>query len=290
MKIRIGSRKSLLALTQTQIVVDALQKHFPELEIEVVGMKTTGDRILDRTLDKVGGKGLFVKELDRALLDGEVDLCVHSLKDLPMETHPDLPILAIPERGDPRDVLVLRENQVYEPEHIGCASQRRRLMLPKLFPKAKFSPVRGNIITRLEKLEKGEVDALVLAAAGLQRVDLSHRIHHYFSVEEMLPSAGQGALVVQGRSDFNRDLLAPVHCKETEICVLAERSFTATLFGGCTTPVAAYAYLEGEKLHLEGFYEEAGRTLRKKLSAAKEDYIELGETLAHSIREALIER
>ena len=290
MKIKIGSRKSLLALTQTQIVVDAIKEHFPELEIEVVGMKTAGDRILDRTLDKVGGKGLFVKELDRALVDGEVDLCVHSLKDLPMETHPELSLLAIPERGDPRDVLVLREGQDYEPEHIGCASQRRRLMLPGLFPKAKLSPIRGNIITRLEKLEKGEVDGLVLAAAGLQRVGLSHRIHHYFSIEEMLPSAGQGALVVQGRKDFNPDLLAPIHCKETEICVLAERSFTATLFGGCTTPVAAYAYLENGNLHLEGFYGEGGRILRKKLSGAKEEYTELGVELAHSIREALIER
>ena len=290
MKIKIGSRKSLLALTQPQLVVDEIKKHHPEMEIEVVGMKTTGDRIQDRTLDKVGGKGLFVKELDRALLEGEVDLCVHSLKDLPMEVHPELPIVAIPHRGDPRDVLVLRENQVYEPKHIGCASQRRRLMLPDLYPHAQYSPIRGNIITRLEKLEKGEVDALVLAAAGLQRVGLEHRIHHYFSTDEMLPSAGQGALVVQGRKDFDVELLSLVHHEETALCVLAERSFTATLFGGCTTPVAAYAYLEGDVLQLEGFYEEDGRTLRKKHRGPKEKYLELGEELAHAIREELRER
>lgn len=289
MKIKIGSRNSLLALSQTQIIVDALVKAHPGLEIEVVGITTTGDKILDRTLDQVGGKGLFVKELDRALLDGEVDLCVHSLKDLPMEVHPKLPILAISHREDPRDVLVLPQGHSGVPSHIGCASKRRRLMLPLLFPQAKLSPIRGNIITRLEKLEEGVVDALVLAAAGLKRIGLEERIHRYFSIEEILPSAGQGALVIQGREDFPKELLNAVHCEETALCCSVERSFTASLMGGCTSPVAAYAFVEEDTLYVEGFYEEHGRSLRKKICGPRKEADQLGSRLAKQILEELRE-
>ena len=185
MKLRIGSRDSALAVVQSRLVMDALQAAHPDLELELVTMKTTGDKILDRTLDKVGGKGLFVKELDVALREGRVDLTVHSCKDLPMETPADLPIAAFLEREDPRDVLVLPEGaltwDVKLP--VGSASPRRRVQLRERFPGLAVQPVRGNIQTRLRKLERGDYGGLILAAAGILRLGLEHRIRRYFDPE-----------------------------------------------------------------------------------------------------------
>ncbi|RHT45864.1 hydroxymethylbilane synthase, partial [Butyricicoccus sp. AM29-23AC] len=192
--IKVGSRDSRLAVVQAEEVMRRLG------ECELVTMKTTGDKILDRTLDKVGGKGLFVKELDRALAAGEVDLTVHSLKDVPMEQPDGLPLIAFPKRADARDALVLPENGNWDREKpIGCSSARRRVQLSRLFPGIEVKPVRGNVQTRLRRLDSGEYGALVLAAAGLHRLGLENRISRYFSPEEMLPAAGQGILAVQAR-------------------------------------------------------------------------------------------
>ena len=201
-KIRIGSRESRLAVIQSEMVMDYIKNQCPEYEPELVTMKTTGDKILDRTLDKIGGKGLFVKELDAALLDGRSDLSVHSLKDMPAEIPEELPLIGFSMREDPRDVLVLPEGvtELDFSKPVGCSSQRRMLQFQKLYPQAVFAPIRGNVQTRLAKLDSGEFSATILAAAGLKRLGLENRITRYFSVEEMIPAAGQGVLALQGRA------------------------------------------------------------------------------------------
>lgn len=200
--IRVGSRESRLAVVQSELVMDAIRAAHPEVELELVTMKTTGDKILDRTLDKVGGKGLFVKELDAALLDGRVDLTIHSCKDLPMEEDPRIPLAGFSRREDPRDALVLPQGaEELDPSRpIGCASARRAVQLRALFPGVAVAPVRGNVLTRLRKLDEGQFSALVLAAAGLKRLGLEARITRYFTVEELLPAAGQGILALQTRA------------------------------------------------------------------------------------------
>ena len=192
MKIRVGSRESRLAVIQSELLMEAVKAAHPEIALELVTMKTTGDKILDRTLDKVGGKGLFAKELDAALGDGRVDVTVHSCKDLPMEENPALPLVAFSRREDPRDVLVLPEGvrELDFSKPIGCASLRRKMQLEQLFPQATVAPVRGNVLTRLRKLDEGQYAALVLAGAGLKRLGLEGRICRWFSTEEILPAAG----------------------------------------------------------------------------------------------------
>ncbi len=263
--IRVGSRESALAVAQTWLVLNRIRERYPEVEFELVTMKTTGDKILDRTLDQVGGKGLFVKELDRALRDGTVDLTVHSLKDMPMEVPEDIPLLAFSRRGDPRDALILRKGmeELAPGSVIGCASARRTLQLKKLYPQCQIKPVRGNILTRLSKLDAGEYDALVLAAAGLERMELSGRISRYFSTEEMIPAAGQGILAVQGRKGEDYPFLDAADDPEARCCALAERAFVRELDGGCSSPVAAFAEVCGEALTLTGFFPE-GEYARKE--------------------------
>ena len=288
MKIRIGSRESKLAVIQSQMVMDAIARTVPEAELELVTMKTTGDRILDKTLDQIGGKGLFVKELDQALRDGRVDFTVHSLKDMPMEVPEDLPLAAFSRRADPRDVLVLPEGvtELNPAKPIGCSSRRRQLQLRELFPDMDIRPVRGNVQTRLKKLQDGEFSALVLAAAGLKRLGLEDRISRYFSPEEMLPAAGQGILTVQTRQGVDTACLAGVHDPDAACCALAERAFVWTLDGGCSSPVAAYAVVEGEQLTLTGLYVSPDETVVRKgaLTGPKAEAESLGEILADKLK------
>ncbi|NCE63239.1 hydroxymethylbilane synthase [Pseudoflavonifractor sp. 524-17] len=285
MKLRVGSRESRLAVVQTELVMAAIRAAAPDIELELVTMKTTGDRILDRTLDQIGGKGLFVRELDAALLEGRVDLTVHSLKDLPAEPHPDLPIGAFLPRGDPRDALVLPRG-AEEPDFtrpIGCASRRRRLQLERRFHGVTVEPVRGNVLTRLEKLDRGEFGALVLAAAGLERLGLSGRIYRYFSPEEMLPAAGQGILAVQTRTGADWPWLAEINDKETAACAQGERAFTRALGGGCSSPVAAFGVIEDGLLSLTGMDENG---VRETLRGPAEEAEALGLALARRRKEA----
>jgi uroporphyrinogen III methyltransferase/synthase len=259
-------------------------------------MKTSGDLLVDKPLDPFGGKGLFVKELDRALLDGEIDLAVHSLKDLPMDLAERLRIGAYSMREDPRDALILPQGRV-EPDTgkpIGCSSQRRRLQVAQVYPDWRIKPIRGNVLTRLEKLDTGEYGALVLAVAALKRLGLEHRIHRIFRVSEILPAAGQGTLAVVIRDDpedpvheLLQELVQAITNPESRICAEAERSFVGTLNGGCGTPIAAYAVLEGEALHLTGLYSPcepakgSGATiLRDRITGAKTEGKPLGERLA----------
>ena len=289
MKLRIGSRESRLAVIQSRMVMEAIAKAEPAAELELVTMKTTGDKILDKTLDKIGGKGLFVRELDQALREGKVDFTVHSLKDMPMEVPEDLPLAAFSSREDPRDVLVLPEGvtELDPSKPIGCSSRRRQLQLKKLFPEMRIEPVRGNVQTRLAKLDAGQFSALVLAAAGLKRLGLEHRISRYFGVEEILPAAGQGILVVQTRKGMNTDCLRLVHDEKTACCAKAERAFVRELNGGCSSPVAAHATVDGETLILTGFYVSPDETIQRKgsIRGGVPDAETLGRTLARLLKE-----
>ena len=255
-KIRIGSRDSRLAIAQAEIIRNGIQRNHPELQIEIVTMKTTGDRILGKSLEAIGGKGLFVKELDMALRDGRIDLAVHSLKDVPMEVPEDLPILACGKREDPRDVLVYRPGLTVLPESplVGSSSRRRMLQMKALYKDVRFQGIRGNVQTRLKKLTEEGMDATILAAAGLNRLGMQNLAARYFSVEEMLPAAGQGILAVQGRKDMNRSLLKEIDDADSKACALAERGFVRELNGGCTLPAAAHAVRKGGSLILLGLY------------------------------------
>lgn len=282
-KIRIGSRESRLAVIQAEMVIEALKREDPGLEIELVTMKTTGDIILDKTLDKIGGKGLFVKELDKALLEGEVDLTVHSLKDMPMEVSDELPLLAFSKREDPRDVLVLpagvSELDLSKP--IGCSSMRRIRQLKQIFPNAEFEPIRGNVQTRLAKVDSGEYSATVLAYAGLKRLGLEDRVSRIFETWEIIPAAGQGIIVVQGRRGTEIAALESFNDDSSKHLALAERAFVRKLDGGCSSPIAAYAEFVGEKISLRGFYvDESGTQFSKAQLGEKADAEKIGEELA----------
>lgn len=275
--IKVGSRDSRLAVVQAEEVCRALG------DCALVTMKTTGDRIPDKTLDQVGGKGLFVKELDRALADGRVDLTVHSLKDVPMEQPEGLPLVAFTKREDARDALVLPQSGVWDKSKpIGCSSARRRVQLAALFPEIEVGPVRGNVLTRLDKLDRGEYGALVLAAAGLHRLGLQARINRYFSPEEIIPAAGQGILAVQSREGELTEQVQKLDDRDARDCALAERTFVKTLGGGCFAPVAAYAETEGEYLHLRGLYvtEDERAHARGAVTGRRTEAAALGRTLA----------
>lgn len=292
MKITVGSRESKLAVIQSNIVIDSLRKSHPEIDVELLTMKTTGDKILDKTLDKIGGKGLFVKELDKALVDGRADLTVHSLKDMPMQVSEELPLVAFSKREDPRDVLVLPigKDKLDKSKPIGSSSKRRQLHLKKLYPDMEVKPIRGNLQTRLKKLDEGEFSAIVLAYAGLKRLGLEDRVSRVFSPSEMVPAACQGILAVQARKDFDERLLRDFNDEETKIIAMAERSFVTELDGGCSSPVAAFAEIQDENITLTGFYvDEFENQLTKTVTGPLKDGVALGRQLAQNMKRKLKE-
>ncbi|KIR01799.1 Porphobilinogen deaminase [Lachnospiraceae bacterium TWA4] len=288
--IRIGSRESKLAVIQSKMVMAYIKENFPDKNVELVTMKTTGDIILDRNLDQVGGKGLFVKELDKALMDDRTDLSVHSLKDMPMQVPDELPIVAFSKREDPRDVLILPEGktEIDFSLPIGCSSLRRMLQFGTLYPQAKFEPCRGNVITRLSKLDSGQYSAIILAAAGVKRLGLEHRISKYFEPEEMLPAAGQGILSIQGRKGKDYSFIEGFADEFGTLAALSERSFIRTLDGGCTSPIAAHATISDGQIRLVGLYYEEGGTGylkgEKVASADRESAEQLGKDLATQLK------
>jgi len=285
--LKIGSRESRLALAQAeQLAAFCRARGIP---CEIVTRKTTGDKILDRRLDEVGGKGLFVKELDQALRAGETDVSVHSAKDLPAELPDDLPILGFSRREDPRDTLVLPRGRAAWDQTlpVGCASRRRALQLGALCPGLRFETVRGNVLTRLQKLDAGPYGALVLAAAGLKRLGLDGRVNRYFAPEEMIPAAGQGVLCVQGRAGEDYAFLAPFFDETAGLEVRAERAFIRALGGGCTSPIAAFAVRDGAVLTLRGLYYSETRTVFRTgiLSGSAGEPETLGRTLARRLKQ-----
>lgn len=286
MKIRVGSRESRLAVIQSELLMEAVKAAHPEIALELVTMKTTGDKILDRTLDQIGGNGLFVKELDAALLDGRVDFTVHSCKDLPMDIDERIPLAGFTRREDPRDVLVLPQGvaELDRSRPIGCASARRTVQLRELFPGMEIAPVRGNVLTRLRKLDEGQFSALVLAAAGLRRLGLEERISRYFSTEELLPAAGQGILAAQVRAGADVSFLTAFHDRDAADCLAAERAFVRTLDGGCTAPVAAHAVLAGSRLTLRGLNVDGQGYWIETITGPRSQAETLGRTLAEQMR------
>ena len=292
MKITVGSRESKLAVIQSNIVIDSLRESHPEINVELLTMKTTGDKILDKTLDKIGGKGLFVKELDKALVDGRADLTVHSLKDMPMQVSEELPLVAFSKREDPRDVLVLPigKDKLDKSKPIGSSSKRRQLHLNKLYPDMEVKPIRGNLQTRLKKLDEGEFSAIVLAYAGLKRLGPEDRVSRVFSPSEMVPAACQGILAVQARKDFDESLLRDFNDEETKIIAMAERSFVTELDGGCSSPVAAFAEIQDGNITLTGFYvDEFENQLTKTVTGPLKDGVALGRQLAQNMKRKLKE-
>ena len=289
-RFRIGSRESELAVAQAQLLIDHIKENCPDITPELVTMKTTGDRILDRTLDTVGGKGLFVKELEQALLDRRIDACVHSLKDVPMNVREELPILGYSKREDARDVLVLPRGVTVwdQTKPVGTSSMRRSMQLHKLYPDIETRPVRGNVLTRLRKLDEGEYGALVLAAAGLHRLHLEERITRYFDPEELLPAAGQGILAVQGRAGEDYRFLKRFFDEDSRVAAEAERAFVRELDGGCSSPVTAYARVNGEQLILHGFCDTYdGSYAYESASGSRHQAEQTGIGLARYMRDGL---
>ena len=283
MKVIVGSRESKLAVIQSEMVIDAVKAYDETIETELLTMKTTGDMILDKTLDQIGGKGLFVKELDKALLEERADLTVHSLKDMPMEVSEKLPLLAFSKREDPRDALILRAGLSALPENpvIGCSSKRRTLQIKKLYPDAAVKSVRGNVQTRFKKMDEGRYDALILAYAGIKRLGLTDRVSKIFDAEEILPAACQGILAVQGRAGYEVPFLADFNDEEARLAALAERSYVRTLDGGCSSPVAAYATICGDEITIRGYYvDEDENQFTDEIKGNKTEGEALGKTLA----------
>lgn len=286
--VKIGSRESKLALWQAEYVAQKIKCAHPDIETEIITMKTTGDKILDRNLDQIGGKGLFIKELELALLEKRTDISVHSLKDMPMEVSKDLPILAFSEREDPRDVLIFKNGTTEENVNvIGSSSRRRTVQLKKLYPECTFTGMRGNVQTRLRKLDEGQCDATVLAMAGLKRLGLETIAGKVLSIEEVLPAAGQGILAIQGRAGEDYSYLDCISDKESTVAALAERAFVRTLDGGCSSPIAAYASVQGKQVILTGLYydEDKEDYITGKKSGTIDQAEQLGITLARELKE-----
>jgi len=258
-KLIIASRESRLAMWQAEYVRDCLKKLYPECDVSILGMTTRGDQILDRTLSKVGGKGLFVKELEVALEKGEADLAVHSLKDVPMQLPEGFDLACIMEREDARDAFVSNDYaslaDLPPGSVVGTASLRREASLRSRYPHLEIRPLRGNLDTRLGKLDKGEYAAIILAAAGLKRLGLASRIRSLLDVADSLPAAGQGALGIEirsGRPEMHA-WLAPLNHAPSQLAVSAERAVSRALGGSCDVPLAAYAIWEADDLYLRAF-------------------------------------
>ncbi len=289
--LRIATRKSPLALWQANFVKDRLEALYPDLLVELVPMSTQGDKILDTPLAKVGGKGLFVKELETAMLEGRADIAVHSMKDVPVEFPEGLGLHTICEREDPRDAFVSnRFKQIDElPQGavVGTSSLRRQCQLRAARPDLVIRDLRGNVNTRLAKLDAGEYDAIILAAAGLKRLEMAHRITAFIEPEQSLPANGQGAVGIECRLDDVElhALLAPLEHTETRIRVLTERAMNRALQGGCQVPIGAYALVQGDEIWLRGLVgsPDGTQVIRDEIRGPLTDGEALGHTLAQRL-------
>ncbi len=291
-RLVIASRESALAMWQAEHIRDRLRALYPQCEVSILGMTTQGDQILDVTLSKIGGKGLFVKELETALEDGRADLAVHSLKDVPMQLPQGFALAAIGEREDPHDAFVSNkyENLTSLPAGsvVGTSSLRRESQLRARFPHLKIEPLRGNVQTRLRKLDEGQFAAIILAAAGLKRLGLGSRIRGIIASEESLPAVGQGALGIECRAD-RTDVIAclqPLHHPDTAACVLAERAMSRSLGGSCQVPLGGFAEVKRGTLHMRGFVAspDGKRMMRAEFSGDIANPEALGIRIADELR------
>jgi len=290
-KIRVGSRESKLAVIQSEIVIDYIKKNNKNIEVELITMTTTGDTILNSSLSKIGGKGLFVKELDKALIENKIDIAVHSLKDMPIDENDKLPIIAFSKRENPRDVLILPKNTDYIDKNkpIGSSSLRRTLQLKNIYKDLKFESIRGNVITRLDKLDSGKYSAIVLAYAGIKRLGLEERINKVFDIDEIIPSAGQGIIAVQGRYGEDYSYLKGFNDKNSQYCAEAERSFIRELNGGCSSPIAAYCEVFEDNLNIVGlYYNKYNQCVKESLTGKCNDAEKIGINLAEILKSKII--
>lgn len=289
MKIRVGTRGSNLALIQTNWAIDRLKEKFPDVEFEVKIIKTKGDKILHLSLDKIGDKGLFVKEIESQLLEGEIDLAVHSMKDMPAEVVEGLKFAAVPKREDPRDVIILREglnsfDELPIGATIGTGSKRRKYQLLRKRPDLNIVPIRGNIETRISKIESENLDGIVLAASGVIRADLEEKITEFLPVDLMIPAPAQGALALEIREN-DEELEKMIDAIKDEISQIqtdAERSYLAGIDGSCHIPMGAYCEVDGEKLTLTGIFgdEDGEKITVASLEGDRDNPKELGSNLA----------
>ncbi len=292
-KLVIASRESALAMWQAHHIQARLQALYPDTEVTILGMTTTGDQILDSPLARIGGKGLFVKELEQALADGRADLAVHSMKDVPMHLPEGFALAATGEREDPRDAFVSIRHERLEdlPEGsvVGTSSLRRQSQLQARFPHLKIESLRGNLQTRLRKLDDGQYAAIILAAAGLKRLGLENRITQLIDPEQSIPAVGQGALGIEIRDDRDdvRALLQPLNHTESAACVEAERAMSRALAGSCTVPLGAFARIRGNQLHMIGFVAsvDGGEMVRAEVTGAPAQADALGKALAQKLVE-----
>ena len=289
--ITIATRQSALALWQAEYVKARLEAEHPGLDVKILGMTTRGDKILDVPLAKIGGKGLFVKELEQSMLRREADIAVHSMKDVPMELPEGLVLNTICEREDHRDAFVSHTYESLDalPENavVGTSSLRRECQIKALRPDLKVKSLRGNVNTRLSKLDEGQFDAIILAAAGLIRLDMGSRIRSFISIDQCLPACGQGAVGIECRSDDEtvKALLAPLNDESSAIIVRAERAFNKHLEGGCQVPIAGYAQIVGSELFFRGLVGQPnGRLILKAEARGKiSDPEQLGELVADDL-------
>lgn len=296
--LRIATRKSPLALWQANFVKAQLEAIHPDLQVELVPMSTQGDKILDTPLAKVGGKGLFVKELETAMLEGRADIAVHSMKDVPVEFPEGLGLHTICEREDPRDAFVSNHvatlNALPLGAVVGTSSLRRQCQLRASRPDLVIRDLRGNVNTRLAKLDAGEYDAIILAAAGLKRLEMAHRITAFIEPEQSLPANGQGAVGIECRLDDDavKALLAPLEHAETRTRVLTERAMNRALQGGCQVPIGAYALVEGDQIWLRGLVgsPDGSQMLHDEIRGPLADGESLGEALAERLLAAGADR
>ena len=291
-RLVIASRESNLALWQARHIESRLVELYPRLAVSILGMTTEGDRTLDTSLAKIGGKGLFVKELEQAIEDGRADIAVHSLKDVPMHLPEGFALGAILARADARDAVVSIKFATLAAlpsgARVGTSSLRRESQLRVKYPHLAIEPLRGNVQTRLRKLDEGDYDAIILAAAGLQRLGLEQRITAIISPEDMLPAVGQGALAIECRSD-RADLLAllkPLHDETTAACVSAERALSRALAGSCNVPLGGYAEIAGARLRLRGYVgaPDGSRHVSAEVEGAAADVEALGKALAEQLK------
>ncbi len=286
--VRIATRRSPLALWQANHVAERLRSAHPGIAVELLPMVTEGDRILDRALAEVGGKGLFIKELEVAMLEGRADLAVHSMKDVPAELPPGMILATVLERADPRDALVSSRHASLEalPQgaRVGTSSLRRQCQLRHLRPDLQVGQLRGNVQTRLAKLDSGDFDAILLATAGLDRLGMASRIRHRVAPEQLLPAVGQGIVGIECRESDHRlrALLAPLEHAEARLCLTAERSMAGALQGSCQSPIAGFAELQGDELKLRGLVgmPDGSRVLADAVTGPAADAPALGLELA----------
>ncbi len=287
----LGTRGSKLALRQSEWFQSRLREVAPQVQVTLRTIQTSGDKIVDVPLAKIGGKGLFVKEIEEALLAGDIDLAVHSMKDVPAELPPGLDILCVPPREDPRDALISGSGRLFkdlpQSARVGTSSLRRQSQLLHARPDLRVEMLRGNLDTRLRKLREGRFDAIVLAAAGLRRLSWGHEITEYLDPAISLPAIGQGALGIEGRRDdaFVCELLGRLNDSDTRITVSAERALLHRLQGGCQVPIAAHAVLDGEELRLDGLIASVdGKTIiRDAVVGKRSEAPSLGVQLAERL-------